>query len=77
MIVMVEASTHTIAELWTRARFLSRGDPEDREFGAGMQEVLRQLGVAEPIGASPEGLSVSQEDPNSAGIGSAEDGETR
>jgi hypothetical protein len=49
MIVMIEASTHTIARLWERARSLSKGDPEDREFGAGMQEVLRGLGVIEPV----------------------------
>ena len=55
MIVMIEASTHTIARLWERARSLSKGDPEDREFGAGMQEVLRGLGVTEPAPATSSG----------------------
>lgn len=52
---MIEASTHTIARLWERARSLSRGDPEDREFGAGIQEVLRALGVSEPLKTSEGG----------------------
>ena len=42
------ASASTVEYLWSRARLYSKGDPEDREFGAGMQEVLRLLGVAEP-----------------------------
>lgn len=48
MIVMVEASTHTIQLLWTRARLLSQGDDLCRNYGAGMQEVLRALGATEP-----------------------------
>lgn len=54
MIVMVEVSSHTIARLWERARSLSKGDPEDREFGAGMQEVLRQIGAIEPMDRGDE-----------------------
>lgn len=52
---MVEVSSHTLARLWERARSLSKGDPEDREFGAGMQEVLRALGVVDPASATSSG----------------------
>ena len=48
MIVMIDASTHTIQLLRTRARLLSQGDDLGRDYGAGMQEVLRELGVIEP-----------------------------
>ena len=48
MIVMIDASTHTIQLLWTRARLLPQGDDLCRNYGAGMQEVLRELGVIEP-----------------------------
>jgi len=54
MIVMIEASTHTIELLWTRARLLSQGDDLNRNYGAGMQEVLRGLGVIEPKAAHEE-----------------------
>lgn len=54
MIVMIDASTHTIQLLWTRARLLSQGDDLCRNYGAGMQEVLRELGVIEPRDATRE-----------------------
>lgn len=55
MIVMIEASTHTIAKLWEDARALARtGDEDERSYAAGMQDVLRTLGVAEPQEQSPE-----------------------
>lgn len=49
MIVMIEASTHTIQRLWITARAFSQGDAADRERGAGMQQVLRELGASEPV----------------------------
>ena len=55
MIVMIEASTHTIAKLWGDARALARtGDEDERSYAAGMQDVLRTLGVAEPQPAPQE-----------------------
>lgn len=57
MIVMIEASHHTIARLWIRARELSKGDHEDREFGAGMLEVLRGLGAIEPSASTKDGAT--------------------
>lgn len=48
MIVMVEASTHTIARLWKYARALESGDVLDQEKSAGVKQVLRELGVNEP-----------------------------
>lgn len=54
MIVMIEASTHTIQLLWMRARLLSQGDDLCRNYGAGMQEVLRELGATEPKTAARE-----------------------
>lgn len=53
MIVMIDASTHTIQRLWIKARLLSKGDASDREHGAGMQEVLCGLGVIEPPTIEP------------------------
>lgn len=50
---MIEASTHTLARLWAKARALSQGDQSDREYGAGMQDVLRALDVIEPPETAP------------------------
>lgn len=48
MIVMIEASTHTIARLWAHAETLLKGDAIDVEYAAGMKNVLQSLGVAKP-----------------------------
>lgn len=48
MIVMIEASTHTIARLWKYARALEAGDVLDQEKSAGVKQTLRELGVIEP-----------------------------
>jgi hypothetical protein len=54
VIVMVEASTHTIQHLWARARLLLEGDELNRAFSGGMLEVLRVLGATDPAaGQSP------------------------
>lgn len=45
MIVMIDASTHTIQLLWTRAKLLMEGDEINRAYAAGMREVLHGLGV--------------------------------
>ncbi len=48
MIVMIEASTHTIARLWAHAEVLLKGDALDVEYAAGMKNVLEALGVEKP-----------------------------
>lgn len=48
MIIMIEASTHTIAKLWAHADALLTGDALDVEYAAGMKNVLQSLGVAKP-----------------------------
>lgn len=48
MIVMIEASTHTISRLWAHAETLLKGDALDVEYAAGMKNVLQLLGIANP-----------------------------
>ena len=48
MIVMIEASTHTIARLWAHADTLLKGDALDIEYAAGMKNVLETLGIEKP-----------------------------
>lgn len=53
MIVMIEASTHTIANTWKNVRELEKGDEDERTYAAGMLDVLRDLGVTDPA-AEPQ-----------------------
>lgn len=48
MIVMIEASTHTIANIWRTIRELEAGDTIDRSAAAGARYVLKMLGEVEP-----------------------------
>ena len=51
MIVMIEASTHTIAQLWAHVDTLLKGDAFDAldiEYAAGMKNVLETLGIEKP-----------------------------
>jgi hypothetical protein len=54
MIVMIEASTHTIAKLWADVRALLKGDEGEQAHAAGMMDVLHDLGVIEPTTGQQE-----------------------